>query len=411
MAGLIETEYLTQNGLIAYPFVDGSRGFAENFFLDAVIVLKHLGHGAYISRYFNNIASSQVELDLSVFDVANTTLYTENMVFPWSALTEKEFVSYNSANCFVKLVVGKSLETEKFQTSAGSVRIFTRSDNSFTPSVVIRASTLVTSITYANKKESNNVAEFVYSVMTDDDANIAEGANMDFQLNGKASRLDVVARAGTGLYNNCQESENAIKSINNVHPDKLGNFFFETDDCYISAPLTNGLSIDNICTPKCEPEHLSNFAHYLNRVKDGLLSVGQYATDLAEKISASIDNYYNVVLPSLTSPNYSIKMSKSVLSLHTYYSILISIINPTSEIIIYHTAVTTDAEFVGVSRVEFGNATVSDINVTDYTGNVNCGKKADIYFTIRIPIGEARSINIPVEGGFTAMTPISYNLS
>ena len=111
-----------------------------------------------------------------------------------------------------------------------------------------------------------------------------------------------------------------------------------TDDCYLTDPIdasgddnNDGLLLSNICTPKCTTEQLASFAYYLNRVKDLLQWLNNYAVVVADDIKDEIDHYNNVVVPAKNQPSYQVKSEKfpTLDEDRFYYSFVAGFFNPT----------------------------------------------------------------------------------
>lgn len=59
----------------------------------------------------------------------------------------------------------------------------------------------------------------------------------------------------------------------------------------VETNVVDGLRFKHTCTPKCSEEQVRAYAYYLNRVKDGLLTVSSYANSIRDDLAQAIEDY------------------------------------------------------------------------------------------------------------------------
>lgn len=169
--------------------------------------------------------------------------------------------------------------------------LFFDSGNTFCMSTITFPAPL-TSITFSNQLDS--ATQDILTTKTSGTLKFEEGTNIN--LDGDtALNIDLVPGGGTGLFDACVELGNVVRTINGIASDGFNNFALSKDACYELTPGTHSITISNRCKPECSEEELKNFANYMNRVKDGVVSVTEIVTELKDKYDELVAKYVSVV--------------------------------------------------------------------------------------------------------------------
>lgn len=314
------TEYLSGNGLIAYPFKDGrainpSLHIANDIFLDALFVIPE---GSAITRPFiSKLTVIQNTIGLEISDVLQGIMGTVSIPFTDAVNhlgnTESSFFHYVGNGWVVKFIFGPGIENIKV---LGINVNFTPEQTEFSQAAVINNVPVVNALNFESYIDGSYIPSSVHIYSSGEDALMSRGTNTDFNfLLPETMYLDVKRGNGTGLHNPCDDGViTDIYTINNINPDSAGNMFILPDDCYSLKLLTynetqlysyipaveanygdfttpiptsngvaahtghfnaiagsmggHGLVIQNNCQPRCPPQNLNAFAEYLNRITD-----------------------------------------------------------------------------------------------------------------------------------------------
>lgn len=295
-------EYLSGNELLKYPFKDSVFTYLPNdVFADAVITFKQpdmFRASLYgIGRFGNN-----VELSLNVYDISDQLAYECTFSFDYTTAVRFETYAFNNAGLTARFVIGKGfVDYVASITNETTITI----DRPFDPSAVFLHVPRVKQISFYTNEDLETVIEG--DELTETTLELAQGSNIDFQNIKNQLSIDVIPGAGTGLYNPCPD-DLVIKTINNTPGDPVySNFTFLTDGCYNVSRGNGevadfGLQFENICTPKCTATQLGAFAHYLNRVKSGMMSVAEYAASIYNDLEVYIANFNATTLPASRAP-------------------------------------------------------------------------------------------------------------
>lgn len=158
---------------------------------------------------------------------------------------------------------------------------------------------------------------------------LAEGSNVGLEDRNSHTNINVVANNGTGQYQDCPTSIAEVRSINNNKSNSEGNFFLINDGCLTVNPAPNALNIANACKADCQPDHITHFAHYLNRVTAYYLELialysaanSSYTSLLADYTELAINTHQPYVMAQ------AINQSNKV---NNYLNITCGIYNPTN---------------------------------------------------------------------------------
>jgi hypothetical protein len=302
-------EYLTQNSLSAYPFkrrqdvygVETPNSLSNGWFYDILFVsFTDSIRGVYISSVEKtalgalNITLKNAETDAIIGVVpvaaANVVDHYKN--------TTKSFASYSASTYAIKFVLGPGLPAKAaFQQS------FTKTLGELATSAVILNSPKLKSFTF-NSYTAEGIDTVKVYTSTDSPAMRLRYNSVYAKGATDEAIFDVDRAAGDGLYDPCAPEElTGIYSINSVQPNAEGAMFFKPSSCYTSnilsenditlfgnyldpypdlAHIGSSIVLQNNCRPKCAPENINAFAHYLNRVLDGAKELNIVAAGSSE---------------------------------------------------------------------------------------------------------------------------------
>jgi hypothetical protein len=398
-------EYLTSNELKKYPFVDSlslkdteGNQLVNSIFADICILINN-PEIASVSLLSSEDNGTNIILTFSALDkddvlVANTSInIIKNDVSLHSDFSEED------NNLTIKIVTGSSFLT------IGN-RDFLVENTKLVNSAVHPYTPRVTTLTFMNG--DTVVKQFSKEKIIGTDISIKEGTNIAFSSLNNLVYIDVNPGLGAGLFNNCDDGL-VIKSINSIKPDAYQNFLLNVDECYETEKGYQGeldwipdfgITISNTCTPRCTSEQFGAFAHYLNRVKDGMETVSELAASINEEIADMIDAYNNDTSRIVPFVKAAVTKFENPYG-RAYYSFIISFFNKTTDEI----NVTTDITFpVGVSlepksaRFKQGSRTTAKLsaNITD---TVPCHQQGRFEFTVKATPGQI--IEIEATAGVT----------
>jgi len=397
-------EYLSGNALNRYPFDDNcnmtsSLGYVlpNDVFLDIMYLAKGFPNAylVYLTNFENDTTLSKINLTFTVTWVSGLVDDEYTVSFDHVDIVEKETLVAETVDYIIKIIPGPGLET----IVAGSAvdHDFVVGNAKLTTSATIQPSPRVSSI----KLYNNGV---LFKTITEDNINDIdfeweEGANVRILNDSGVAAIDIEPGFGTGLYDGCDD-DLVITTINEITPDPFGNFLFFTDGCYTSEKITNGLSIENICTPKCTSEQMTNFAHYLNRVKDGMDTIAAVATDMANELKTQIADYIATTAVDKNKPYFKISYTKypSYYAGQYYFSVVVGLLNPSEENIPVTVSATSSGTIV-TETIRFKSGDVSEVlGSASYTGTVPCIGVGRLEFTVFGAIGATVSVTGSLDG-------------
>jgi len=324
-------EYLTANSLIAHPFKSRKAGLSnpypidDSWFYDIIFVsysptLRSV-YISSISKYVGGLqiifADSETSAPAASVFIAATDIINhhsnKNVCFASGGV---------SGSYAVKVVLGPGLPSAPNFSAT-----YTKAETELANAAFILSTPRVTSVSfnaYSGEKDSNGDYT-IYPVATiypDSTAPSKLQLMHNISFKQEASNyvgLSVIAGAGAGLYNDCPEKDPSVYTINSVRPNASGSLFLNPSTCYAVEPLTlalkdsltaahqlddyysfavhdsptqitmrdvveidHSLVFKNYCKPKCSPETMNAFAHYLNRVTDGAADLDKIVTSSTE---------------------------------------------------------------------------------------------------------------------------------
>jgi hypothetical protein len=330
-------EYLTGNALTSHPFrppknttfvathpIEGNGNTEAVWFYDILFVayLDDLRR-VFISN-ISKISDTQVSLIFSDCDTGEVITPSEqpvilNLVNHFKN-TSVSFASWKTSGFSVKVVLGPGLlNKDNFNQN------YPKELTELSSAAIILKSPRVTSLTF-NAYDTYKARDLGLPLShkfevasynkTTTEPRIKLKHNIIYNIESSSALGLVVSRgAGEGLYNPCPGPGDIedVYSITQTTPDENGNIFLSPSNCYFAntltsndvlllgdqvlnpyrefelyspdgnGPIYNAVSvgtsifIQNCCKPKCAPEQIQAFAHYLNRVTDGAQELDQIA--------------------------------------------------------------------------------------------------------------------------------------
>ena len=318
-------EYLDQNGLRNFPFLDNSQ--ASAFPTNAVLDLQITSNVDYPEVYLYSIektgsgASPIWTFNFSSSTTGNPIIGSVTVQNFTSRFTYSSFIYPNLSNqnryfC-IRIVPGDGLfKVTQTQVFAGKLKVIPTlviynayGVSKLTASTVIDDSgTEINPYTYNAIRDVNHLSNFHVA----NNINLREGTNVDLSLGTNLANFAVSPGAGAGLYNPCVETDLFIKKINNAVPDGVYNYNFGGDACF-TIEMRNPVSsseqhpnvlIHQICDPKCSPDQVIAYAHYLNRVRSLLAAVYTEVEDIRNYIQEKLAEIARKVLELRNRPPY-----------------------------------------------------------------------------------------------------------
>jgi len=336
---MLALEYLTQNSLTAYPFKTWKAIYSNNpnpiqddWFYDILFVsitpeirsvyiskIEKTGQGE-LNVWFNNFETGDV-IFIPVNIAASELVDHRNNL-------AKSFAGVSTPFFSVKIVFGPGLVSKPPFTQT-----YIAGEAELASAAIVMSSPRIDHLIFqAYSPELSVIKDYSFPEVP----SVKTNHNTDFyQTNTQAGILDVFPGIGAGLYDPCYKPGDKITdvySVATVTPNTSGALFLKTSGCYALNTLTsndatvygsnitsgylykyrsfstnrvdkplfdvlthqatdptvplldapvlvgNTLFIENFCSPKCPPESMNAFAHYLNRVTDGVKELSSIAT-------------------------------------------------------------------------------------------------------------------------------------
>lgn len=385
-------EYLSGNELLKYPFKDetnmySSTGvFMPNGVFADLLVGFNRGDLNYASLTGVRRVGTNGEIKIAFYDKDNTFVDYETYVVDLTSVIRHKLIAISSNPLSVRIIPGADFLTF-FNSLTSTWQEYACVLDEF---ALTQHVPRVTSVTFVNNTEDGKVMEaYLYGdELTDLEMKMSGGSNVDLSYETNKMVLSVFPGAGTGLYDACG-TDRVIKTINAVPGDPFyRNFTILTDGCYsvrrgFGTTPDFGLTFENTCKPKCTAEQLAAFAHYLNRVKDGMITISNYAADIYGQITTAIDTYTNVTLPASKQPVIKSSITSYDNGYGTlYHSIVVGVFNRHD-----NEAVTMNVSVSGGTVVEShyksGDTTFDLGAARTYTGSLPCLDQGRVEFVFK----------------------------
>lgn len=303
-------DYATGNAITRFPFKDtapltwytfpaGSTGQLSNkIFKDVRIISKYndlvtvyLDSIAYSFTALSNPAGGVIQLHFKVDPTLGplTNPYALTIELPYGqdiGNTVDNYVRIQAeidSQAFVEYLIEAEAEV------ADTIQF--GPENTFCLSTYVYKAPKA-EITFSNQLDT--ATEETLVVKTSGSISIEGGTNIN--LSGTSQlNVDLVPGGGLGLFDACEDLGNVVRTLNGITADAYKNFSLTKDACYDITPGSHALTISNHCKPECAEEELKNFAHYANRLKDGVVSMTDEIKKVKDKYDGLVTKYVNVV--------------------------------------------------------------------------------------------------------------------
>jgi hypothetical protein len=397
-------EYLSGNCLNKYPFRDSNMMVSDTGYSlpnDFIADIQFFYQGTAAYTVFLDSFSLDVEdmqFNFTVKDLAGATL-AANVPFSFTVAGRSEFETlvYSNTGCVLKLVLGTGLIQAIQDATEVVTQHWTTNRLELVTTATVQPAPTVTNITLYN-----NGSFFRVFSAEDVELELVEGANIDFNQKGNACDVTVAPGLGTGKFNPCGE-DLVIKSINGITPNDIGNFLFLADDCYevlkgydsgmMSWLPDNGITLMNICAPKCTAAQMTNFAHYLNRVKDGMDTIAENAAATANELKLQIEDYITAAALTKNKPYFKVTYAKfpSYDPTKFYFSVVVGFFNPTTGDIAVNVSATGAVED---KTIRYKSGTVAEsLTSATYTGIVPCVGVGRFEYVVYGEVGDTSTVS------------------
>jgi sugar lactone lactonase YvrE len=319
-------EYLTANSLVAHPFKSRKAGLSnaypidDSWFYDIIFVSYS---PTLRSVYISSIAKASSSLTLTFTNsetntpAAVVTISGTDFVSHYDNNTSSFASASDNTTYAVKIILGPGLPA-----AANFTGTYTKAETELANTAFILSTPRVDVVNFSKylKNKDANGDLILYDVASITPTSAASKLQFMHNLAFKQEApnyagISVIAGAGAGLYDECANLEPAVYTINSTSPNSEGALFLNPSTCYTAESLTQTLkesldtsgwltnyynftvhdspistterdvvSVDhsivfqNFCKPKCSPETMSAFAHYLNRVTDGAADLDKIVT-------------------------------------------------------------------------------------------------------------------------------------
>ena len=363
-------EYLTLNSLTSYPFrkrqpstTQLNHPLSDDWFYDILFVsYDNAIRRVFISRLekTNTGALRVIFTNLENLETLNEIIISPENLVNHRVNTDSSFAYASFPRFSVKFVFGSGLvEKDAFS------QVYTYSstdryvETELSSGAIILNAPRVDNInfeaydTVRARDEDVPDEPFIvaaYPSLTELPIVVSPRHNSSFILTSiNAGDLYVAPGLGAGLYDPCTQKGEItdVYSVNRVFPNTEGALFLKTSNCYVANVLTandeillgeyldpyrefvinlpdgdtanfdavhtgHGIYLQNFCKPKCAPEILGAFAHYLNRIEDAskeLANIAFSATELRGKCSETSSSILSTSFCELDADNPFVRCS------------------------------------------------------------------------------------------------------
>lgn len=330
------TGYLTENSLRRYPFkelnsVTAQAGFQipDDFIVDAQITLHSLTADkvflTQLRREVTQVNSAYTWDTTFVFAIENRArLLIETIEF--SVIGDPTTQPYTTVkkaftNVDVKVTIGPgffAIQPTFAYNFPGGVEL--------DDTVVIPAFTQITSVDFLNYATPINT---LVASVSSGDVKVKGGANVYFENVNNTAEVSVVQGRGEGLFDPCGDIV-GIKHVNDIAPDNKGNINLVGANCFDIIKKPNALQLEHLCSSKCTADQIAAYAHYINRLKDALLTISRFAEATRQKLLDQMNSYSTRIstLSALEAPFIEVEELSSRNPQKLYNSFAVGIYNP-----------------------------------------------------------------------------------
>lgn len=361
-------EYLTENTFSVYPFRDNTSitpvtgalsPLPTDVFVDAQFIPKNNTHYKRVFLYsfelYNSPLLSNAKAFKFIFWITDESgIKQADMTFEKRASDVVKFLFFSyslpDGSAAIKIVPGPGMLNYLTANLNFYLRFYDSVSN--TPYLELESSTVllplpvVDSIAFLNNwSDGVGTAVATYTTQTI----WQEGANIDLiSVSSSQEDFNVAPTLGTGLFNPCLVVDPPIRSINAIGSSSVGNFIFQPDSCLGIAGGANAVTIVHTCAPKCTEVQVSNLAYYINRIKDAIITLSEFANtntdsiknDLFQKMAdyqAKLD-----AIQSIKAPYIEVESAKANSSSKSYISYAVGIYDPNKSSSVVHLTITPD---------------------------------------------------------------------
>jgi hypothetical protein len=320
-------EYLTQNSLIAYPFnrsqpsagAQTANPIQDNWFYDILFVsfspsIRSV-YVSFIEKTVNGDLRIQFNNSETFSAIGGVIIIPSNKVENHLQNKLNSFFSHQNNLFAVKFILGEGLVTatnfsqnydpKEAELASGAIvlsspKLLTLAAKAYY-SQVLPGGEVETTVNLIK-----NFSEETYNPLITLRSNIEVLIDSPHTIGTYTPdpsnlELTVGAGKGIGLYDACPPEDQIedVYTINKVSPNFRGSFYIKPSAChslntlsendrvyYTSANLLDNYSseiiianhsllLENHCQSKCPRENINAFAHYLNRVGDGLKELNE----------------------------------------------------------------------------------------------------------------------------------------
>jgi hypothetical protein len=363
-------EYLTLNSLTSYPFrkrqpstTQLNHPLSDDWFYDILFVsYDNAIRRVFISRLekTNTGALRVIFTNLENLEPLNEIIISPENLVNHRVNTDSSFAYASFARFSVKFVFGAGLvEKDAFSQVYSYSSTDRYVETELSSGAIILNAPRVDNInfeaydTVRARDEDVPDEPFIvaaYPSLTELPIVVSPRHNSSFILTSiNVGDLYVAPGLGAGLYDPCTQKGEItdVYSVNRVFPNTEGALFLKTSNCYVANVLTandeillgeyldpyrefvinlpdgdtanfdavhagHGIYLQNFCKPKCAPEILGAFAHYLNRIEDAskeLANIAFSATELRGKCSETSSSILSTSFCVLDADNPFVRCS------------------------------------------------------------------------------------------------------
>jgi hypothetical protein len=156
--------------------------------------------------------------------------------------------------------------------------------------------------------------------------------------------------------------------------------------------VENGIRFKHTCSPKCTETQVQAFAYYLNRVKDGLLTINNYANTINSTLTAATDAYRNniAVKSYKRAPYIGVEHTITTSGIKWFVAFAVGIIDPRKEDLRSTLLVNFDPRFTYESKTSTLSADNVLTTLPDEPGFIDkvlaCKSAVQHEFVLNVPI-------------------------
>lgn len=290
------SEYLSANSLTSYPLKDIKPVifdvinnkeilFPNDILVDALFVVA-IPNVREVRLQQVSIVTNQLYIQFSLRDINGNIINLLTFTFPQNIVPYQTYTN-DFGNVAIKLVPGYGIQT------LDNINWVSQVGLPVIDSVIVYPFTKVISLTFENA--TANGFEKVHSFNFASDR-FEGGSNVAIECNNNTINLSVLPGRGTGLYDACSDRSEGVWTLNNVTPDKRGNIVINGGNCFDIIKGDSFLALEHLCDPRCSEYELQAYAYYVNRLKDGLVTLTNTVNTIRRRLIEQMEHYQSVLL-------------------------------------------------------------------------------------------------------------------